>query len=196
MKHGLAEGLFWTAIGFVGASFVVGGVGVEMSPGPSAELLLQWHKAFGLLSLVAWLAAVVAFAARGRQMSGPLRRWPAALRATILTLLYMLLILQPVSGWFLASLEGRLASIFGLSLPPLAAPSSVLANYVLTYHVLGAGLILIIAAWTLRLSWEIFALGPLARLRRRQVARIEAGSRAAGNGTRSVTPVKEIDEHR
>ncbi|HLH51147.1 MAG TPA: cytochrome b/b6 domain-containing protein [Roseiarcus sp.] len=185
MKHGLAEGLFWTAIGLVGGSFVLGGLGVEMSPGPAAELLLQWHKAFGLLSLVAWLAAVAAFVAGGRRLSVPLRRWPAPLRATILTLLYMLLILQPVSGWFLASLEGKLASVFGWSLPPLAEPSDVLANYVLTYHMLGAGLILIIAAWTLRLNWEIYALGPLARLRRRQLARTEARSRAGASGPKA-----------
>src|SRR5579859_7079280 len=106
MKHGLAEGHFWTAIGLVGGSFVLGGIGVEMSPGPTAERLLQWHKAFGLLSLAAWLAAVVAFVAGGRRLSAPLRRWPAPLRSTVLALLYMLLILQPISGWYLASLEG------------------------------------------------------------------------------------------
>jgi cytochrome b561 len=174
MRRRLAEGLFWAAIGLVAGSFVLGGVGVEMSPGPRADVVLQWHKAFGLLSLVAWLVAAAAFIAGGRGVSTPLRRWPAPLRVTILTLLCILLILQPMSGWLLASLEGKLASVFGWSLPPLSAPNAPLSTYVLTYHVLGAGLILIIAAWTLRLSWEIYAFGPLARLRRRQLARTDA----------------------
>jgi cytochrome b561 len=185
MKRRLAERLFWTAIGFIG---------VEMSPGPTAERLLQWHKAFGLLSLAAWLAAVVAFVASGRRLSAPLRRWPTPLRSTVLTLLYMLLILQPISGWYLASLEGKLASVFGWRLPPLVEPNPLPATYVLTYHVLGAGLILIIAAWTVRLSLEIYALGPLARLHRRQLARTEARALDARGRIQGVTPVREIDK--
>ena len=40
---------------------MLGGIGVEISSGPQAELTLQWHKAFGLLSLLATVAAAVGF---------------------------------------------------------------------------------------------------------------------------------------
>jgi hypothetical protein len=40
MKPWLSEALFWAAIGFVGCSFLLGGIGVEISSGPQAELTL------------------------------------------------------------------------------------------------------------------------------------------------------------
>jgi cytochrome b561 len=178
MRRGLADGLFWMAIVFVAASFLLGFAGAEMSSGPVSELILQWHKAFGLLSLIVWLGAVVAYAFGKRRFSTPLRFWALRFRSTVLAILYALLIVQPLSGWLLASLKGELTSILGWQLPPLAAPNGQLAEYVLTYHVLGAGLILIIAAWSLRLTWDAYALGALARLRRRQLARAAAQARA------------------
>lgn len=157
MKRWLSEALFWAAIGFVGCSFLLGGIGVEISSGPQAELTLQWHKAFGLLSLLATVAAAVGFIYSKRRLSAPFRFWTLWFRTPISVLLYVLLILQPVSGWLLASLQGKLTTIFGLNLPALATPSGLLSRYVLTYHVLAAGLILIIGAWNLGLTWGAYA---------------------------------------
>jgi cytochrome b561 len=163
MKRWFAEGLFWAAIGFVGCSFALGGIGVEISSGSRAELALQWHKTFGLLSLLATLAAAIGFAYGKGRLSAPHRFWTIWFRTPIFALLYILLILQPVSGWLLASLQGKLTTIFGLNLPGLVRPSELLSEYVLTYHVLAAGLILIIAGWNLRLAWVAYAFGGLRR---------------------------------
>ena len=113
MKRWLSEALFWAAIGFVGCSFLLGGIGVEISAGPQAELTLQWHKAFGLLSLLATVAAAIGFIYSKRRLSAPFRFWTLWFRTPISVLLYVLLILQPVSGWLLASLQGKLTTIFG-----------------------------------------------------------------------------------
>ena len=37
MKRWLSEALFWAAIGFVGCSFLLGAIGVEISSGLQAE---------------------------------------------------------------------------------------------------------------------------------------------------------------
>jgi cytochrome b561 len=158
----------------------LGGLGAEISSDRYSVLLLQWHKAFGLLSLVLWLFAAVAAAYGKRRFSAPLRFWAVRLRGPILALLFVLVVLQPVSGWLRASLEGKLTSIFGWNLPAMTSSSQALAEYALAYHVFSAGLILIVAAWSMRLIWEAYALGGLMRLRRRQVARGEAKSRIGG----------------
>jgi hypothetical protein len=67
-------------------------------------------------------------------------------------------------------------------LHPVATPGNMLAEFGLAYHALGGGLILIIAALTLRLNLEAYALGSLARLRRRQRARAEARDLASRDG--------------
>ena len=78
-------------------------------------------------------------------------------------LLYVFLILQPLSSWLLSSLQCKLTTVFGLNLPAFATPSELLSKYALTYHVLAAGLILIIGAWNLGLTWGAYALGGLRR---------------------------------
>jgi cytochrome b561 len=98
MKRWLSEALFWAAIGFVGCSFLLGGIGIEKSSGPQAELALQWHKAFGLLSLLATVAAATGFIYSKGGLSAPFRFWTLWFRTPISVLLYVLLILQPLSG--------------------------------------------------------------------------------------------------
>jgi cytochrome b561 len=173
MRFGIAEGLFWAAIALIAASFVLGGFGTEISSDRYSVALLQWHKAFGLLSLILWLAAALAAASTKRRFSAPLRFWAARLRGPILALLFLLVVLQPVSGWLLASLQGKLTSIFGWQLPAITSPSKILTEYVLAYHVFSAGLIMIIAAWSLGLIWEGYALGSLMRLSRRRLMKRE-----------------------
>jgi hypothetical protein len=50
-------------------------MGVEISSGPHAELTLQWHKAFGLLSLLATVAALIGFVYSKQRLSAPFRFW-------------------------------------------------------------------------------------------------------------------------
>jgi len=152
MHWRLGRMLFWTAIGLVAAAFVLALVGEKASSTNARELILHWHEWLGLLSLV---AIVVALAARqlGKYAGKPpLPNWLPRLRRAVRLLLYTLLILQPLSGWLLASHEGKLASFFRWILPPLAAPNSALGHLGYIYHGLGGMLILFIVALSLRLN--------------------------------------------
>ena len=115
------------------------------------------------MSLLATVAAAIGFIYSKRGLNAPFRFWTLWFRTPISVLLYVLLILQPLSGWLLASLQGELTTIFGLNLPALATPSELLAKYAVTYHMLAAGLILIIGAWNLGLTWGAYAFGGLRR---------------------------------
>ena len=115
------------------------------------------------MSLLATVAATIGFIYSKRRLSAPFRFRTFWFRTPISVLLYVLLILQPLSSWLLASLQGKLTTIFGLDLPAFATPSELLSKYALTYHVLAAGLILIIGAWNLGLTWGAYALGGLRR---------------------------------
>jgi cytochrome b561 len=77
--------------------------------------------------------------------------------------LYVLLVIQPISGWLLASHEGKLASFFGWTLPPLASPSNVLADIGYIYHGAGGALIVLIAIFSLRLNLKAWVFRGMSR---------------------------------
>jgi cytochrome b561 len=95
--------------------------------------------------------------------------WLPQIRRGLEIALYALLLLQPLSGWLLAGHEGKLASFFGWTLPPLASPSGRLADYGLVYHGLGGALILAIVGLSLRVNLTalVWSLVPSGRRRRR-----------------------------
>jgi cytochrome b561 len=121
MHRRLSDTLFLITIGFVATSFVLGLTGHETS-GATAEAIFRWHEGFGVLSLIAVLTALAARALDKRGFSAPLRGWLPRFRMAVLALLYALLVLQPFSGWLLASLEGKSVSVFGWTLSALASP--------------------------------------------------------------------------
>lgn len=183
MHWSLGRALFWTTIGLVAGSFVLALVGEEMSPTRERELILHWHEWIGLLSLFTLIATLIVqwFGKHARRL--PLPHWLPWLRGTIEVMLYILLVLQPLSGWLLASHEGKLASFFGWTLPPLASPSGTLADYGYVYHGFGGALILLIAALSLRLNLTAFVFSLVRPVRRRGRAASEARRRASRNGT-------------
>jgi len=75
--------------------------------------------------------------------------------------LYVLLVIQPISGWLLASHEGKLASFFGWTLPPLASPNNLLADIGYIYHGDGGALIVLIAIFSLRLNLKAWVFNLL-----------------------------------
>jgi cytochrome b561 len=157
--------LFWTTVAFVAASFTLALVG-EDALSPDFRLhVLHWHEWFGLLALATGLAAIVARCFQSQHLL-PMPHWLPRTRHGLEVTLYVLLLLQPLSGWLLAGHEGRLANFFGWPLPPLASPSGDLADYGLVYHGLGGALILVIASLSLRVNLTAFVWGLIPARRR------------------------------
>jgi cytochrome b561 len=77
--------------------------------------LLRGHA----IAPVTTFAAIVARCFEPRHLL-PMPNWLPRIRRSLEVALYVLLLLQPLSGWLLAGHEGRLATLFGWPLPPLA----------------------------------------------------------------------------
>jgi cytochrome b561 len=169
MQWHAGRALFWTAIGLVVCSFLLAVAGEETASTTTRQTLLLWHESIWLGSLVVLLLAFTAHALDSRRSSRLLPNWLPRLRALMDVLLYVLLVIQPISGWLLASHEGKLASLSGWTLPSLAGPSNLLADIGYIYHGAGGALIVLIAIFSLRLNvkaWLFSLLDHSARRRR------------------------------
>lgn len=161
MRWRLETSLFCAAIGLVVAAFMLAWTGARASP-ESPELhgtLLAWQEVVGLLMLVVLAAALVARYCSKRSRPMPLPDWLPLIRREVVLLLYLLVALQPFSGWLLASNDGKLLTVFRWVLPSLTSPSPVVTQFGLYYHGLNGGLILLIAllSFRLRLTASLFA---------------------------------------
>jgi cytochrome b561 len=165
--------LFWMTMGLVAAALLLALIGEETSSPLARTPALDWHEWLGLLSLPVLIAMFVVRWFIERPSRSPMPHWRPWLR-----------LMQPLSGWLLASHEGKLASFFGWPLPPLASPSGPLADFGLVYHGLGGVLILLIAALSLRLNITAYVLGLVASVRRGRRAKSEAGKRPAEDDMR------------
>jgi cytochrome b561 len=105
------------------------------------------HFAFGLIVL---MLTVARFGARAFGRSAPplatVAPWLAWLGKAVHTLLYLLLIAVPLTGWYSASQMGMPAKLFTLTLPALTMPSSNgKPGAIGGLHQLGGNLILLLA---------------------------------------------------
>ena len=167
MRWRVVDKLFWITIGVVMAAFLLARIGEETPSLQVREYVLYWHEWLGLLS---WIMIIVVLMMRFAEPihRPPLPNWLPGLRCTFTVLFYILLVLQPLSGWLLASHEGKLASFFGWVLPPLAHPDSRLAHFGYVYHGVGSALIVIIALSSLRLGLTAHLFDGVVRIRRRR----------------------------
>jgi cytochrome b561 len=113
MRWHIGRVLFWVAIGLVTSSFVLALVGEETASTTTQQTLLLWHEWIGLSSLAVLLVSFAVHALDVRPPRRLLPNWLPRFRAAVDVSFYALLILQPISGWLLASHEGKLATFFG-----------------------------------------------------------------------------------
>jgi cytochrome b561 len=105
------------------------------------------HFAFGLIVLMLTAGRFVARAfGRSAPRLATVAPWLVRLGKSVHTLLYLLLIAVPLTGWYSASQMGMPAKLFTLTLPALTMPSSNgKPGAVGGLHQLGGNLILLLA---------------------------------------------------
>lgn len=170
MQWHAGRALFWTAIGLVVCSFLLAMVGEETTSTTTRQTLLLWHEWIGLGSLFVLVLSFAVHAMDSRRSMRILPTWLPRLRALMDISLYVLLVLQPISGWLLASHEGKLASLFGWTLPSLASRGDLLAEIGYIYHGAGGALIVLIAIFSLRLNVKAWLFSLLDHSARRRHA--------------------------
>lgn len=163
MQWHIGRKLVWVAIGLVASSVVLAVAGIETASTTAKRTLLNWHESIGLSSLVVLLIALAVHSLDAHPPRRVMPRWLPGIRAAVEVSFYALLVVQPISGWLLASHEGKLASFFGWTLPPLAEPSNLLAHVGYVYHSIGSALIIIVAVLSMRLTLGAWVFSLLRR---------------------------------
>lgn len=122
MSYNLPSKLIhWLSALVIIGLLVVGMVMEEMPRGPEKWQLLDLHKSFGLIALVLMLIRIPL------RMNNPVAALPGTSRADVIKakavqgLLYLCLLIMPLSGIFLSQTGGHTVALFGAELPLLFA---------------------------------------------------------------------------
>jgi cytochrome b561 len=111
------------------------------------EALKTWHFMLGLsLFLVSVPRVALAFRQQTPLIKPTPPEWQDRIAKLVRRLFYVLLLLMPLLGWSILSLEGKTIPFFFIELPPLWAPNETWAHRVEEIHeTIGkAGLLLIL----------------------------------------------------
>jgi cytochrome b561 len=166
----VAKGLHWLMAVLILGLLALGIVMHEMPLSPRKLELYAWHKWFGItVLLLVWLRLAWRLTHRPpalpATLSAPLRRLAHAGHA----LLYVLMIVIPLSGWLMSSAKGVQTVWFGLvPLPDLLGRDRELGDLLQQAHkLLNRLLLLTLAGHVLAALWHHFVLkdGTLRRMR-------------------------------
>jgi cytochrome b561 len=112
-----AVALHWTVAGLVIVLLAMGWVMTDMSASPAKLQIVTWHKWGGITVLALFVARALWRLTHPAPPSVPMPLWQQRTANTVHALLYVLLLVQPLSGWLFSSAAGR--QVVYLNLIPL-----------------------------------------------------------------------------
>lgn len=126
----IAQFLHWSVAALIFTLMALGWLAVSTPLSPAKINLFYWHKSLGMLVLVlvlvrlGWRAGNPAPA-----LPADLPRWEPLLARAVHVILYILIVLMPVSGWLIDSASGIPFKIFwALPLPAITPVSGSLEH--------------------------------------------------------------------
>ncbi len=131
--------LHWATAGLLIGMFALGWTMVELPKGPARGEAFALHKSLGMtvLLLTGWrLAWRVRHTPPLFPATVPV--WQATLAHAVHVLFYLLLILQPLTGYLSSSFSGYGTSFFGLPLPRWGDLNPPLNEFLTELHVIGS----------------------------------------------------------
>ncbi len=140
-RYGLiAQLLHWLLAVLVVTQFLLAAIFEEMERGPAKGELIGTHKAIGITILaLALLRLAWRFTNRPPVLPDTLKNYERILSRISHTLLYILLLSMPLSGWSMSSASGRTVSYFGLfDLPNLVGESEAIGDFFHEFHEIAA----------------------------------------------------------
>jgi cytochrome b561 len=143
----ISRTLHWLVVALIITQVVLGKIAEDMPIGVEKLATLSQHKSIGMLVLVLALARI------GWRLFSPGPRapsespaWQRAAAGASHGLLYVLLVLQPVTGWLMSSTKNYPVSFFGwFQFPDLVGASEVWHERLEESHEFLAGTIIAIA---------------------------------------------------
>jgi len=128
--------LHWLMALMIAGGLVMGGMIEDMPLSPLKLKLLSWHKWNGItVLLLAILRLAVRYATGTPPLPASVPVWQQWLARAGHGLLYLLMILIPLSGWLMSSAKGFPVNYFGvLPLPDLIGKDAGLADWLKLGH--------------------------------------------------------------
>jgi cytochrome b561 len=145
---GVARLLHWIVAILVLLTIPAGFMLMRLPPGKLQDTLFDLHRSVGVLLFV---LVVIRLAWRlghpPPPLPGDLPTWQHVLSGIVHRLLYLLLLVQPIVGWWGTSAFGAPIKVFWLfQLPPLVAKDEAAAKIILGWHAgIGIALAAIVA---------------------------------------------------
>ena len=132
---GFAKLLHWL-IALCVIAVVVVGIAMTNYKGPWGDTLYNTHKSLGVLILVLMVVRVAYRLGHGAPPPEPtLEPWRRAASSTVHTLLYVLLVVQPIVGYLANSAYGATTPFFGLfEIAPIIAKDEPLSERLFLIH--------------------------------------------------------------
>ena len=120
----LAKCLHWTILILIIAQYVIIQAAEDLPNGIEKLSQISLHKSIGMLVLLLALARIGwKLANRGKPAPANMPGWQTKVAATSHGLLYLLVLLQPVSGWAMSSSANYPVTLFGwFEFPALVTP--------------------------------------------------------------------------
>ncbi len=125
-----ARWLHWSIAGLLLVQIPLAWYMVDLPLGPDKLEKYTWHKSLGMLLFALGVIRLV----RGLVGSRPplpvdTPRYQKILARTVQVLLYLVIVIMPISGWLMSSAADVPVKLFGLlTLPPLIAPDKALVE--------------------------------------------------------------------
>jgi cytochrome b561 len=135
----IAMSLHWVTAGLVIGLFALGWYMVELPKGPARGETFALHKSLGM---TVFLLTLWRLAWRLRHappaLPATLPGWQIALAHAVHVLFYVLLIMQPLTGYLSSSFSGYPSAFFGYPLPQWGHPNPPLNEFFTELHVIGS----------------------------------------------------------
>jgi cytochrome b561 len=140
-----AIALHWLVGALVIIALTVGWIMTDMATSPLKAQVFSWHKWIGVTVLGLMLVRVLWRLTHPAPAPLPMSRWQQLAAQALTGLLYLMLFLQPLSGWMFSNAAGRKVVYLGLvPLPNLVGKDKALADTVEGIHNAGAVIIAIV----------------------------------------------------
>ena len=139
--------LHWLIAGLVFTLFALGWYMVDIPRGPSRSHYFSLHKSLGLsVFLLAVMRLLWRYFHRPPAYPSSMEQWRITIARSAHFLFYILLILQPVSGYLSSSFSGYKTRLFGVPLPHWGWRDPPLNEFFTEIHVMSAVLFIILIA--------------------------------------------------
>lgn len=137
-----AVALHWLVAALVITALTMGWIMTDMATSPLKLRVFSWHKWVGVTVLALFFVRTLWRLTHAAPPPLSVPAWQRVMTQTLHGLLYVMLLLQPLSGWIFSNAAGRQIVYLGLiPLPNLVGKDKALAGTVEGFHNTGAVII-------------------------------------------------------